>query len=484
MLMIPNGGIDRVAPLHPQTPSTPAAPKETPEQAALSYAITHRLTKPDQQATLAVTAGATRNLFGAEVKANGSASVSVTYKGGGNYEVTLSQTQEAGVKVASGDGKDPKPTPTEKGSGQTVPKGTPGGIVLGPGPGDDRPPVEPVPPNIGVVPVSGPFWTGITAPKIGIFAQTKPPQQGEGSKGQAQVTPPAPFSVQTTPSVSAESTVDVTSTVTVKVHGAGAAVKAANAFATMAAQPRPGSFVDNPIMDQINGKSGTVAGVDPATLDFLKQRVENYGETITGSGSVVAGLKTSFGTNSLNKLGVSLQTSQQASLSRTVTVPNGSTPGSVAYAVSAQTSTQPTTSAFGTSSSSQGSQQASFTQTFKLNTKEYADPEHALTVANRWLQPDEVQQTFQTQIQLGATADLPKGSSAGDSLVRTTTTTATLQNPHAPDLKQAAQALQSNSAHPPSNFSVTTQTSTVDNNTIGVGSDWPVSGSLTVSKPV
>jgi hypothetical protein len=68
--------------------------------------------------------------------------------------------------------------------------------------------------------------------------------------------------------------------------------------------------------------------------------------------------------------------------------------------------------------------------------------------------------------------------------VRTTTTTATLQNPHAPDLKQAAQALQSNSAHPPSNFSVTTQTSTVDNNTIGVGSDWPVSGSLTVSKPV
>jgi len=59
---------------------------------------------------------------------------------------------------------------------------------------------------------------------------------------------------------------------------------------------------------------------------------------------------------------------------------------------------------------------------------------------------------------------LPKGSSAGDSLVQTTTTTATLQSKHSPS---------------PSNFNVTTKTTTVDNNTISVGGDWPISGSLT-----
>jgi hypothetical protein len=339
-----------------------------------------------------------------------------------------------------------------------------------------------------VVPVSGPG--GIAAAPVGIFAQAKPPQQDEGSGVQAQVTTPGPYSVQSNPSISAEATVDVTSTVTVQVRTVDDAARAANGFAVMAAQPRPGGFVDNPIMDQINGKSGNVVGVSPATLDLLKQNVTGYGETITGSGSVVAGLKTSFGENSLSKLDLSLQNAQQVSLSRTITTPNdittpnvGGTP-SVAYAVSAQTSTQPTFGIFGTSSSDQSSQQVTFMQSYNLTPDQIADPESALTSQGLWLKPNTIQQQLQTQVQLGSTVSLPKGSSAGDSLVQTTTTTATLKNPSAPDLTHAAQTFQSNTAHPPSNFNVTTQTTTVDNNTISVGGDWPINGSLTISTPV
>jgi len=291
--------------------------------------------------------------------------------------------------------------------------------------------------------------------------------------------------VQSTPSLSAESTVDVTSTVTVQVRTPGQATQAANAFAVMAAQPRPGSFVDNPIMDQITGKSGSVAGVSPADLDLLNKNVTSYGETITGSGSVVAGLKTSFGENSLSKLDLSLQNSQQVSLSRTITTSNdGGTP-SVAYAVSAQTSTQPTSSIFGTSTNNQGSQQVSFTQTYNLGAKEIADPEGTLTSQGLWLKPNTVQQTLQTQLQLGATANLPKGSSAGNTLVRTTTTTATLTNPKPRALEGAAQSFQSKPTQPGGpQFTVKTDISTVENNTVGVGGDWPVSGSLTISEPV
>jgi len=80
-----------------------------------------------------VTAGGQTSLFGAQFKANGSASITVTYNSPGHYTVALSETQEAGVKVASGDGEDPKPSTSKRGSGQTRPEGTTGGIVLGPG---------------------------------------------------------------------------------------------------------------------------------------------------------------------------------------------------------------------------------------------------------------------------------------------------------------------------------------------------------------
>ena len=473
--------------IHPQTTTPAAQHAQTPEQAALTKAVSH-LTKPGESATLTVTAGGHTSLFGAEVKASGSASISVTYNAPGNYTVALSETQHAGVKVASGDGEEPKPSTSESG---TRPAGTPAGIVLGPEfGGNARPPVEPLPPATGVLPVSG--VGGITTTPVGVFAQAKPPQEQKGSAVQAQVIPPGPSSVQSTPSLSAESTVDVTSTVTAQFTNtrnpavaADDAVSAANAFAVMAAQPRAGSFVDNPIMDQINGKSGSVAGVSPATLDLIKQNVTSYGATITGSGSVVAGLKTSFGENSLSKLDLSLQNTQQASISRTVTTPIDNQTPSVAYAVSAQTSTQPTSSIFGTSTNDQSSQQVTFTQTYNLNAKEIADPEGTLTSQGLWLKPNTIQQQLQTTVQLGATLNGPKGSSAGNTLVRTTTTTATLNNPDPRELAGAAQSFQSKPAQPGgSHFTVATQTTTAENNTVGVGGDWPISGSLTISEPV
>jgi len=283
----------------------------------------------------------------------------------------------------------------------------------------------------------------------------------------------------------------VTSTVTATfTHPASAlddAVTTANAFAAMATQPKAGSFTDNPIMDQISGKSGSVAGVTPATLDLINKNVTSYGTSISGSGSVVAGLKTGFGANSLSKLDVNLQTTQQASISRTITKTAGNQPANVAYAVSAQTSTQPSSTALHTSTNDQTSTQATFTQTYNLTKPgEVADPEGALTSQGLWLKPNTIQQQLQSTVQLGATLNGPLSTSAGNTLVRTSTTTATLTNVQPGDPQQAAKSFQSKPTHTNSpQFSIGTVVTTAENNTVGVGGDdWLISGTLTISDPV
>jgi hypothetical protein len=81
--------------------------------------------------------------------------------------------------------------------------------------------------------------------------------------------------------------------------------------------------------------------------------------------------------------------------------------------------------------------QVSYTQQYNLSRNEIANPEASL--GGRWLTPDVVQETLQTQTQLGPTVNLPHGSSAGGSLVETTTTTATYTNPGPTALNSARQ---------------------------------------------
>ena len=506
-LAIPPGGLTTktVPPTTATNPTTSAAkaaqPKESPAEAAIAAAIP-KLTVPGESATLTVTANGKASLSGlgvsgGEASVSGSAAVSVTYNGTGNYSVTMTQTQQAGVKVSSGD------EPEAEGSGKKSLLSTIGGLFLGPKTGEDEPPATGagegtgkgattgtgaatgIATGTGVVPVAGAVGgiPVVTASGAGIFAQAKAPEKENGSAVGVEATPPESSGVETNPSASAEAKVSVTSTVTVNAVNTKQpsvaledAVNTAKGFAQMAATPQPASLVNNPIMNQITGKSPNVAGVSPSTLDYMQKNVASYGETISGTSSVVAGVETKFGADSLSKIGV--QDDQQTSLSRTVTLPTSTTngietdatpsqgaPATIAYTVSTQNSPQASAEILGVSMKPQSSVQVSDTQIYNLKSPgAVADPEGTLTKQGQWGKPDTTQNTVQTQTQYGAGTTLGKFSS-GDSFVQTTTITKTTQPGKDPTIS-------------------TTQTA-AENNTVQVGEDdGPINANLTFSTPV
>jgi hypothetical protein len=283
----------------------------------------------------------------------------------------------------------------------------------------------------------------------------------------------------------------MTYTVTVTVKNKHEAVQAANTFAAMAATTsKPGSLVDNPIMDEINGKSGSVGGVSPSDRALLKDNLTSYGETLSASAAVAAGTPL-YAKNNFGQLNVNVNNT--VSLSRTVTLASGGQPANVAYTLSEQTSTAPTMGFPWDAGSDQASEQGqvSYTQQYNLSKNEIANPEASLE--GRWLAPDVVQETLQTQTQLGPTVNLPHGSSAGGSLIETTTTTATYTNPRPTALNTARQTFRSDRTHsasskpqapkppPGSNLSWKQTVATTDNSSVTVGI-WPINATLTTSR--
>lgn len=481
MLAIPPGGATS-KPVLPTPPVTtkPVSPDTAINPATFAAPLTKAIDglKPGQSATLTVTAGAKTGLSGlgvpgGEAQVNGSASVSVTNNGDGTYQVSTSQTQQAGVKVSSDE-------PESEGSGKKSILGTIGGLFLGPKPPDDEPPATGGTgtgkgTGTGVVPVAGAVGgiTGITAPGGSISAQTKPSEEEEDPlKVGLGTTTTEPSGVESKASVSVGSTVNVTSTVTLNASNATEAAHFAEGFAQMATSPQPASLVNNPIMNQITGKSANVTGVSPATLDLMNKSVASYGETISGTSSVMAGVETSFGANSLTKSNIGVENDQQTSLSRTVTLPTGASgtdtkitnkaPASVAYSVSTQSSPQLTGGVLGMSMGPQGSQQVSSTQIYNLNSsKEVADPEGTLT-SKGWPKPDVTQSQVQSQTQFGASTSV-SDTSSGESFVDTTTVTTTQYGSQPPTVS-------------------TTQTA-AENNTFTLGGDW-LNANLTISTPI
>jgi hypothetical protein len=474
-----------------------ARPPQNAEQAALGKAV--GTLRPNDSATLSMNAGGQWNIasLGAQAQAQAGASITVTNVSAPNkpgYQVTLTETQQAGISGTSGD-EDPEPSAsecstTDQSSSKSTSKVGIGSVV--PAPVYD--------------PVSGGGFS-LGMPRIGIFDQTESPQR-EGGSGetecQTQATTSGSEQSQSSLSTQPNTSTTYTYTVTVTVKTKSEAVQAANTFATMATTPsKPGNLVDNPIMDEINGKSGRPSGVSSSELGLLKNNLTSYGETLSASAGVVAN-NPLFANNNFGQLSVSV--GNQLSLSRTVTMPSDGSPANVAYTLSEQTSTAPTIGFLGGAGSDQESEQGqiSYSQQYNLLTKkEIANPEASL--GGRWLTPNVVQETFQTQTQLGPTVSfLPHGSSAGGKVVRTTTITATYTNPKPTALnsrtaqgirRQARQTFRSDGSHPASskpqspkpppgsNLSWKTTTTTTDNSSITVGS-WPINATLTTSIPM
>lgn len=406
-----------------------ARPPESPEQAALGNAIGQL--QPNDSATLSMTAGGQWSIasLGAQAQAQDGASITVTNVGTASsprYQVTLTETQQAGLSAKSAGGDDPKPSASDKPSARTQTKG----VIDEPGCGTDQPSSKPTP-IFGVAP--GPVYpvpeggVGVVA-RIPIFGQTKPSQRGGGSgDSECQTQATTSGQDQSQSSLSAQSNESMTYTVTVTV-GPKDVARATNTFAAMvpATASKSGNFFDNPIMDEISGKSGRAAGVSPSELGLLKDNLTSYGETLTGQGSAVA----QFANNNLGQLQFSVNNQNQVSLGRSVTLPSGGQPANVAYTLSQQISTAPTIDLPRGSGSDLGSEQwqFSYTQQYNLNlTKKEIEntPGIFLGQGERWGRPDAVQETWQTQQQLAPTVNLPFGSIAGDGLVQTMTITET-----------------------------------------------------------
>lgn len=471
-----------------------APPTESAEQAALGTAI--GTLGHNDSATLGMTAGGQWSIasLGAQAQAQDGASITVTNVGTASkpqYQVTLTETQQAGMSATSAGGEDPEPSASDAPSAQKHTKGVMGGVVAGPGCATDQPSSKPTP-KIGIggvvpVPVYDPVSGGefnVGMPRINIFGQTKPSQREGGSRDSGcQTEDTTSGQEQANSGVSAQSNSSMSYTVTVTLKNKYEAVAAANTFAAMAATTsKPGNLVDNPIMDEINGKSTRTGGVSPSDLGLLKDNLTSYGETLTASAAVVGSTplfaKTNFGQLNVN-------VNNTVSLSRTVTLASGGQPANVAYTLADQTSTAPTIGFPVGSDQASEQGQVSYTQQYNLSKNEVTNPEASL--GGRWLTPDVVQETFQTQTQLGPTVNLPHGSSAGGSLVQTTTTTATYINPRPTALNSARQAFRSDRTHPASSkpqapgSNLSWKQTTTDNSSITVGS-WPISATLTTSR--
>jgi hypothetical protein len=428
----------------------------SPENTALGH-----LVRAGDSATVNVSVGGKGNVGGVDVDGKATASIQATYNADGSYDITLSRTGELNGTVNAGGGDDAEPS--EKKS-TAIPIGL--GGIEGDDPFGETPPKTP-----DFVPVVGLGGIpGITVvPGETIPGQTKPAEGGNGSGNQGVVTTPEESGEKTTPSAQASAGVSVTYSVTVHVQSRGAAADAMKALGELAAAPNlGGSLVDNPIMNQLNGKSGNVTGVAPQTLDFLQKSVSTYGETLTGQGSAMSGIETSFGKNDLTNSKINLQDQGQVSISRTVTQNGSQTAGTVAYAVSAQNQVGPNVSTLGTNFAPQTPLQTTYTQTWNLKgSGQVADPEGALTGQGLWQKPDQTQQQTQTQTTIGGSDALPYSSTIVQTDARTSTTTYDRADPNSTP-----------------KTSVSNSMSTTQNSTINVGGDSLISGSATLSQPI
>ena len=440
---------------HARIAAQPAS--NSPENAALSH-----LVRAGDSATVNVSVGGKGNVGGVDVDGKATASIQATYNADGSYDITLSRTGELNGTVNAGGGDDAEPS--EKKS-TAIPIGLAG--TEGDDPFSETPPKTP-----GFVPVVGPGGiSGITVvPGETIPGQTKPAEGSDGSGNEGVVTTPEESGEETSPSAQASAGVGVTYSVTVHVQSKAAAADAMKALGQLAASPNlGGNLVDNPIMDQINGKSGNVTGVTPQTLDSLQKNVSTYSETLTGKGSVMSGIATSLGKGDLTGSKISLQDRGQVSISRTVTQNGSRTAGTVAYAVSAQSQVGPNVSTLGTNSAPQTPlQTTSYTQTWNLQgSGQVADPEGALTGQGLWQKPDQTQQQTQTQTAIGGSDAL----AYSNTIVQTDTYTSTKTYDRS-DSSATPETSASNSM------------STTQNSTIDVGGDSLISGSATLSQPI